>query len=244
MFIPGLPSFPSLHSDFFCLFDGLCRDLTRDQRNSATKARWERGAFRRPLDPSRAERRPRDIFCRLRRVGIGLQSSVEKRPCGVRTSHCAARRWFPRISTVQRRCAARTCRIRSARDIPQNFPRRRLSRLALRVSVNFAEALRSVHSNARPLRGSAFRYCAYGSFDFYRDTAGVGRPAKHRRATPAIANAIDVSRSRRSAGDCGCNRRITRPTFGRGLRMQSAHHEADVRPPRDVRFYFFSRQKK
>ena len=48
--------------------------------------------------------------------------------------------------------------------IPPKLPRRRLRRLALRVSVVLAEALRSVHSNARPLRGSAFRYCAYGSF--------------------------------------------------------------------------------
>ena len=45
----------------------------------------------------------------------GSASAGAQQPCSVRTSHCAARQGFPRISAVQRRCAARICRTRSAR---------------------------------------------------------------------------------------------------------------------------------
>ncbi len=54
--------------------------------------------------------------------------------------------------------------------IPQNFPRRRLSRLALRVSVNFAETLRSGVS----VRLRRTRPCAYGSVDQYQFTPRRG----------------------------------------------------------------------
>ena len=74
-------------------------------------------------------------------------------------------------------------------EFPPNLPRRRLSRLALRVSVGLAEALRSVHSNARPLRGSAFRYCAYGSCLLY-----------YRR--PCVIFSDDAGMLFCSVGDC------------------------------------------
>ena len=45
----------------------------------------------------------------------GSASAGTQRPCGVRTSYYAVCRGFPRVSTVQWRYAARTCRIRSTR---------------------------------------------------------------------------------------------------------------------------------
>ena len=62
-----------------------------------------RGRFRRPLDPSRAERRPRNnISYRLAGVRSALCSS-QIPPCEVRTSRCAVCGRFICIDMVQRR---------------------------------------------------------------------------------------------------------------------------------------------
>ena len=91
--------------------------------------RWERGAISPPRNPHEPNLGLVMFYSRLRRLGMGLQASVENRPCGVRVSYYAARRSFPRISTVQRRCAARPCRTRSARlRVALEPPRHRLLR--------------------------------------------------------------------------------------------------------------------
>ena len=133
------------------------------------------GRFRRPLDPSRAERRPRKIFCRLRRVGIGLRSSVEKQPCGVRTSHCAVCKCFPRIPTVQRRFAARTCRIRYARLLAASKPPLRRLLWRRRDSSTLP-----AHGRYRPVT------CDFTSFPEKR--------SKTRKANPQVKKSISLSR--------------------------------------------------
>ena len=87
----------------------------------------ERGAISPPRNPHEPNLGLVMFYSRLRRIVMGLLASVENRPCGVRTSHYAACRGFPRIFTVQWRCAARTCRTRSARlRVALKPPRRRL----------------------------------------------------------------------------------------------------------------------
>ena len=75
---------------------------------------------------------------------------LKKRLCGVRTSYRAVCKCFPRISTVQRRCAARTCRTRSARLLAALKPplRRLLGRRRSR--------LRCRHSGANAPRPSFY----------------------------------------------------------------------------------------
>ena len=118
--------------DFFCKKAGsstVCATLelglakTR-RRNIKLPVLWERGAFRRPHVPSRAERRLRDNGWR-RRWRLRLRYALRLpriRSCGVRTCRCAVCKWFPQKVTVQRRFAARTCRIRSARLLAASLP--------------------------------------------------------------------------------------------------------------------------
>ena len=99
------------------------------RRNPRLQMRWERGAISPPRDPHE----PNVGFVIFYRVFDDWSrvcfASVIKLPCGVRTSHHVVYRGFTRISAVQRRCAARTCRIRSARlRVALKPPRRRLLR--------------------------------------------------------------------------------------------------------------------
>ena len=89
----------------------------------------------------------------------------------------------PRCIGVSRPLLPHTLRSPTG-EIPQNLPRRHLRRLALRVSVDFAETLRSAPSNARRERGSAFRCCAYGSF--YVALTPLRRPLRRRRDSPPL----------------------------------------------------------
>ena len=85
------------------------------RRNPRLQMRWERGAISPPRDPHEPNVGLVIFYCVFDGLPGVCIASVPKRPCGVRTSHHVVYGGFPRISGVQRRCAARTCRIRSAR---------------------------------------------------------------------------------------------------------------------------------
>ena len=124
----GLPSRKKKGSSTVCATPELELAKIR-RRNTRLQMRWERGAISPPRDPHEPNVGLVIFYCVFDDWSRVCFASVIKRPCGVRTSHHVVYRGFPRISAIQRRCTARTCRIRSARlRVALKPPRRRLLR--------------------------------------------------------------------------------------------------------------------